>query len=232
VSRERDNQEREERDVRLRARAHSPHRLEALTDGVFAIAMTILVLDLKVPEADSRAELLQALQDQSPFFRAYLISFVLLGVYWYGQRSQYDYIRKVDRTLTWLNIFFLLGISTLPFAAALLGMHSDVPEAVHFYAVTLVICSSLHAAVWWYASNPERGLVDPDETTPEVIALGRRLSAVPVIFYLLAMAMSYVDPRLSLLLFALVPLLYIFDVVRRFRLPGGTKTHAGEDLPE
>lgn len=216
----------------MRARAHSPHRLEALTDGVFAIAMTILVLELRVPEGGSAQETIHQMREQWPIFAAYVVSFILLGVYWYGQRSQYDFIRRVDRELTWLNIFFLLGASTIPFAASFLGEHAELPNAVHFYGLVLVYCSSLHAWIWWYATNPKRGLVDPQETTPEVIAVGKRLAIVPVLFYALAMGISYIDPRLSLLLFAFVPFLYVFDVVRHLRLPGGIKTEAGEDLPE
>lgn len=218
---------------RVAARAHSPHRLEALTDGVFAIAMTILVLELKVPEpGPDPPEVIKELQHQWPIFAAYVVSFVLLGVYWYGQRSQYDFIRHVDRPLTWLNIFFLLGVSTVPFAAALLGEHAELPNTVHFYGAVLLFCSCMHAAVWWYATNPKRQLVDPEATTPEVIAVGKRLSTVPVIFYVIAMVVSYVDFRLSLLLFAIVPFLYVFDVVRNLRLPGSAPVEAGEDVPE
>ena len=71
-----------------RLSAHSPHRLEALTDGVFAIAMTILVLELKVPQVEGRSDVIAAMRDQWPTFGAYVVSFILLGVYWYGQRSQ------------------------------------------------------------------------------------------------------------------------------------------------
>lgn len=227
-----DREEQRRIEQRMRARSHSPHRLEGLTDGVFAIAMTILVLELHVPEGDSASEVIHEMREQWPTFAAYAVSFILLGVYWYGQRSQYDFIRRVDRELTWLNIFFLLGISTIPFAASLLGKHAEIPQAVHFYGAVLVFCSGLHAWIWWYATNPKRDLVDPEETTPSVIAVGKRLAIIPVLFYALAMGMSYVDVSLSLLLFALVPFLYVFDVVRHLRLPGGVKAESGEDLPE
>jgi uncharacterized membrane protein len=216
----------------LVARAHSPHRLEALTDGVFAIAMTILVLELHVPEGDTAKEVIQAAREQWPIFGAYVVSFILLGVYWYGQRSQYDFIRRVDRQLTWLNIFFLLGVCTLPFAAAMLGTYRKMPQAVHFYGAVLIFCSVLHAWIWWYATSARRNLVDPKETTPDVVAVGKRLAIVPVFFYVLAMGVSFVDFRLSLLMFALVPVLYVFDVVRHLRLPGAPDAEAGEDVPE
>jgi len=206
---------------RPRRRAHSPHRLEALTDGVFAIAMTILVLGIRVPEdALNPSQLMTALRDEGTVFIAFGVSFVLLGVYWFGQRSQYDYIRAVDRTLTWLNILFLLAISMIPFSASAIGRYPSFRVTVQIFGANLVACSALHAAIWWYATSPKRALVNPNECTPEIVRLGRRLSVTPLVFYIAAMALSFVDTLISRVMFALVPLLYLFDLVRKFHLPG------------
>ena len=101
----------------------SKTRIEALTDGIFAIAITLMVFDIKVPavtqmnQLNLRHELIQLW----PRFLAYVISFVMLGVYWVGHHNQYHYIRRTDRPFLWINIFFLMGISLIPFSTGLLG---------------------------------------------------------------------------------------------------------------
>jgi uncharacterized membrane protein len=201
-----------------RLRAHSTHRLEALTDGVFAIVMTLLVLEIQVPHLRGGERLGTALAAVWPTFRAYVLSFIILGVYWFGQRSQYDYIKAVDRTLTWLNIFFLMVVALIPFSASLFGRYGDDPVAITIYGASLILVSACHAVIWWYATDPRRGLIS-DDCTSEIVALGRRLSLVPIFVYALAMVLAYVAHWLGHLVFAVVPFLYLFDVVRKFRLP-------------
>src|SRR5260370_38420709 len=101
----------------------SRNRIEALADGVFAVAMTLLVLDIKVPELQSplaTAELPLKLLALWPKFLSYLISFVILGVYWMGHNMQLSLIRQPDRPLIWINVLFLLSASLFHFSTALL----------------------------------------------------------------------------------------------------------------
>src|SRR4030088_188078 len=96
----------------------SRNRIEALTDGVFAVAMTLLVLDIKVPELEpplAGAELPLKPLALWPKFLSYLISFVILGVYWVGHHIQLSFIRRADRPLLWINILFLLWVALVPF---------------------------------------------------------------------------------------------------------------------
>jgi len=110
----------------------SKTRIEALTDGIFAIAMTLMVFDIKVaPVAhmdqwNLRHELIQLW----PRFLAYVISFVMLGVYWVGHHNQYHYIRRTDRPFLWINIFFLMGVSLIPFSTSLLRAISRGPHRI------------------------------------------------------------------------------------------------------
>ena len=99
------------------------NRIEALTDGVFAVAMTLLVLDIKVPELEqplATAELPLKLLSLWPKFLSYTISFVILGAYWVGHHVQLSFIRRADRPLLWINVFFLLWVALVPFSTALL----------------------------------------------------------------------------------------------------------------
>lgn len=96
-------------------------RIEALSDGVFAIALTLLVLDLKVPINDAiktEQELWHALGDLSPKILSYFLSFMTLGIFWTGHTAQFHFIEKSDRNLNWLSFFFLLVVSVLPFTTA------------------------------------------------------------------------------------------------------------------
>ncbi|HWX89508.1 MAG TPA: TMEM175 family protein, partial [Rhizomicrobium sp.] len=99
-------------------------RLEALSDGVFAVAMTLLVLDLKAPLAEavhSEADLWAALLALSPKLLTYLMSFVTLGIFWLGQQAQFNLLERSNRDVVWVHIAFLMIVCLVPFSTALLS---------------------------------------------------------------------------------------------------------------
>ena len=96
-------------------------RIMTLADGVFAIVLTLLVLDIKAPKAISEAELISKLLALWPKLFSYIISFVILGILWFGHHMEFHYIRRSDRIHIWLNLLFLMCIAFIPFSAALLG---------------------------------------------------------------------------------------------------------------
>jgi uncharacterized membrane protein len=99
-------------------------RLTALSDGVFAVAMTLLVLDLRAPVAEavhSERELVDALINLAPRLVPYVMSFLTLGIFWLGQQAQLDRLAKSDRDLAWMHIGFLCAICLVPFSTALLA---------------------------------------------------------------------------------------------------------------
>jgi uncharacterized membrane protein len=107
-----------------RIAGQSVERLAALSDGVFAVAMTLLVLDLRVPLADaihSEHDLGRALLASSPRFIVYLLSFLTLGILWVGQQTQLNHLTRSDRHLTWIHIAFLFAASVTPFSTTLLA---------------------------------------------------------------------------------------------------------------
>jgi uncharacterized membrane protein len=93
---------------------HDPSRVLALTDGVFAIIITLLVLEVHVPELTQGHSLTEALAELRPSLIAFVISFVLAGMYWVGHRDLFALIRRTDRGLVWLNILYLLPLCLLP----------------------------------------------------------------------------------------------------------------------
>jgi uncharacterized membrane protein len=198
----------------------SRNRIEALTDGVFAVAMTLLVLDIKVPELDlplATAELPLKLLALWPKFLSYLISFVILGVYWVGHHIQLSFIRRADRPLLWINILFLLWVALVPFSTALLGEYAKIRIAIAIYGANLIAIGLTLALHWWYATNEARH-VDPD-IHPRLVRGGMKRTLMAPLIYLIAIALSFVRAELSLILYALVPILYI--------LPGRIDIHWG-----
>ena len=200
----------------------SRNRVEALTDGVFAVAMTLLVLDIKVPELQPPLDISQLpgrLLALWPKFLSYTISFVILGVYWVGHHIQLSYIRRVDRPLLWINLLFLLWVVLVPFSTALLSEYPKAQIAITIYGLNLIAIGVTLAVHWWYATAEARH-VDAD-IHPGLVrgALLRTLMAPAV--YVVAIAVSFLRPELSLLLYALVPVLYI--------LPGRIDVHWGRN---
>ena len=116
----------------------SPDRLLTFTDGVFAIIITIMVLELQAPDLSSGSSLRDSLAEMRPSVTAFVISFLLVGMYWVGHRATFSQVRYVDHNLIWLNLLFLLPVSIVPFAASLLGEYQDDPTALHVYGAVLI----------------------------------------------------------------------------------------------
>ena len=134
----------------------SRSRLEFLVDGVFAIALTILVLELKVPELhDSRsiAELRQALAHEVPTYLSYLASFVLLGVFWYRHNRQYEHFRVITTGMLVLHFVQLAACASLPFCAALIGRYPVNGFSMVVYLACILVYAWASAATWIMAQR-------------------------------------------------------------------------------
>ncbi len=121
-------------------------RIEALADGIFAVAMTLLVLDVKLPNGEHFATsgaLLDRLLSLEHTFVIYFISFVVLGMFWVGHHAHFHYIRYVDHTLLWINLLFLFGITSVPFATDLLGDHNGIRLPYFYYGGKLLVLAGL-----------------------------------------------------------------------------------------
>src|SRR5215472_18906398 len=193
----------------------STNRLEAFSDGVFAVAITLLVLNLQVPQVTSVSELVPRLGGLWPKLLSYALSFVLVGIYWVAHHNTFHYIQQSDRTLLWLNILLLLCIVFLPFPTALLGEYPEQRVSVIVYAGTLVITGLVLQTLWWYATSGCR-LVERT-IDPRLVQRATRRNLTAPLLYLLAIGISVVSVPASLVLFLLVPVYYI--------LPGRIDRH-------
>ena len=122
------------------------HLLEALTDGIFAVAMTLLVIELKVPEREGvhvPADLALAVARQIPMFMAWTISFFVLGIFWVSQHRLFHFVRSVDGAFTWLTLVYLSLVSLMPFSSALAGNYAPVLFSQVFYSVNMMMLSGV-----------------------------------------------------------------------------------------
>ncbi len=149
--------------------AYGLGRILALSDGVFAFSLTLLVVSLSVPTAASNSALASQLLDQAPNYFSYIISFAAVASIWYGHHETFKYIRRYDGRLIALNFGSLLLIAFLPFPTAVLGRNQQESLAAVIYALTLAVSNLFFAATWWHASHRRR-LVRSD-LSPQVVRL-------------------------------------------------------------
>ena len=193
----------------------STNRLEAFSDGVFAVAITLLVLNLQVPQIATGSELVSKVGALWPKLLSYALSFVIVGIYWVAHHNTFHYINRSDRNLLWLNILLLMCIVFLPFPTALLGQYPEQQVAVIIYAGTLVITGLVLQSLWWYATSEYR-LVDRT-IDPRLVQRATRRNLTAPLIYLLAIGISLFSVPASFVLFFLVPVYYI--------LPGRIDQH-------
>ena len=180
-------------------------RLEAFSDGVFAIVITLLILDVKFP-ADKPLTL-ETLIGMAPHVFAFVLSFVIVGVYWVSHHNMLHYIRAVDRQLLWLNLLLLQIVVFIPFPAGLLGQHPDNRLAVVLYGINLIATNAAGTALWFYASS--RPHLAVDGMTPALSRYVAKLHASPIVVYAVAIVAAYWYVPVSLFLFAAVPAFFI-----------------------
>jgi uncharacterized membrane protein len=185
--------------------------MQALSNGVFAVVITLLVLNIQVPQiAESvlSRELVLKLFGVWPKLLVYALSFLVVGIYWVAYRNTFHYIKRSDRTLLWLNILLLLCIVFIPFPTALLGQYPGQQISVVIYAGTLVLTGLVLQLLWWYVTSSYR-LVDR-EIDPRLVQRATRRNLMAPLIYLLAIGISFLSVQISLVFFVLVPVLYIF----------------------
>jgi len=135
--------------------AHSStHRVEAFSDGVFAIAITLLIIEIAVPHVEGDQSLGEAISDLWPSYFAYALSFITIGIYWANHHSFFQLFRRLDHFFLMFNVLFLMCISFLPFPTAVLADYLDNSDqrgdAVTFYCFGLLLPATAWLALWTY----------------------------------------------------------------------------------
>jgi len=184
-------------------------RLEAFSDGIFAIAATLLVLEIGVSSADD-AHLGKALLELWPSYLAYTTTFITIGIIWMNHHTCVDTLNRADRTLLFLNILLLMTISFLPFPTKLVADHlqgAGERPAVYAYSLTFVVMSIVFNTWWRYASGGRR-LIAPGVPDSRIRAITRAFApGVPI--YVLAFLVALVSPLASVLFTLAIAAFYL-----------------------
>ena len=138
-----------------------PERNAVLADGVFAIVMTLMVFQFSVPVVETKVELSGKLLELLPEFYSYVLSFVVLAMFWSGHHSAFHHIRRSDGTLILINIFFLMFVALIPFSTSLMGRHYLEQIPILVYIANMFLALIMRFILWTYATGKHR-LVDRD----------------------------------------------------------------------
>jgi len=186
----------------------SVERLAALSDGIFAVAMTLLVLDLRVPAADaihSERDLWHALVLLSPRILIFLMSVMTNGIFWVGQQTQLNQFARADRNLAWIHIAFLCAVSLTPFTTSLLAEFIHYRIALLVYWLNIVL---LGAALYWSWSCATRARLLADDTPPEIHSAVIRRIAIAQSLYAAGAALCFFNTYYSIAAIVLVQVNY------------------------
>jgi uncharacterized membrane protein len=202
-----------------RLAGQSVERLAALSDGVFAVAMTLLVLDLRGPATSavhSEYDLWRALVALSPRLLTYLMSFLTLGIFWVGQQTQLNHLARSDRHLTWIHIAFLFAVTLTPFSTMLLAEFITYRLALLVYWINVLLLGVVLYATWGYTI---RARLTRDNMPADAPAAICRRIMIGQALYALGASLCVVSTYLSITFIVLVQI--NFAIAPRFRSSSG-----------
>jgi uncharacterized membrane protein len=182
------------------------HRLESLSDGIFAFAMTLLVLAINLPVAGQVTSVGSYLLGQGQNFWNFALSFLLLSVFWLNHSQQYHHIKKTDVMTLWLNILMLLFVVLIPFSATVINDFPNDLAAEVFFNLNMLVLSSVMTLNWWYSSR--KGFIEEAGNKEHLDRVNRKAFYMPAIS-LLALLLAFIVPGWSSLSYWLIPLVLL-----------------------
>jgi len=192
-----------------RIAGQNAERLAALSDGVFAVAMTLLVLDLRAPAAEavhSEQDLWRALLKMAPRLLMYMMSFMTLGIFWVGQQTQLNHLRRSSRSLTWIHLAFLFLVTLIPASTALLAEFTQYRLAMLAYWLNILL---LGATLYWsWVCALGSGLVKEDMPAHVSDAIKRRI-LIAQSLYAFGALLCFFNTYWSIAFIVLVQLNYV-----------------------
>lgn len=175
-------------------------RLEAFSDGVLAIIITIMILEIKAPEDDS----FESLQHLIPVFLSYVLSFVYVGIYWNNHHHMFQVVKKVNGPILWRNLFLLFWLSLIPFATSWIGEHQFSAVPMSIYGFVLLMC----AVSYFILQNKIIKLEGSDSVLHRAVNKDIK-GKLSLVCYILAIPLAFVSPWISGFLYITVALLWI-----------------------
>ena len=188
----------------------STSRIEAFSDGVFAIAITLLIIEVRVPEAEP-GHLLEALLDQWPSYVAYAVSFLVIGVIWANHHAVFERIERSDGRLLFLNLLLLMSVAFIPFPTALLADYlqagHDARVAAFVYSATMTAMGLAFSGVWAHAAGNGGRLIEDRLSSEEASAMLRRFLFGAAV-YALSFGAAAISAEFALAFYAVVALFF------------------------
>jgi len=175
-------------------------RIEAFSDGVFAIAITLLILEIHVPDPNAASPLTVQLARQWPSYLAFLISFLSIGIMWINHHRLFTHIKRSDNALLVLNLLLLLGVSVVPFPTALVSKHMGYPgarSAVILYNAVYLAIAIVFNILWRYCISHNHHLLGKEVNHDEVRNISEQYAYGPAV-YVVCMVLAWFSTRLSL----------------------------------
>lgn len=187
------------------------NRIEAFSDGVIAVAITLLVLEIKVPEvslAQGEGALIQALLENAPKFAAYFTSFIIVAVWWVAHHQLFYALHGTNRTLLWVNTLFLMFVCLIPFPTALIGDYPASHTAAFLYGAIATCTAASFSWMRWYVSCKAKLLKAdlPEEAVRHTI----RKSLLSPTLHFMGMLIAMLTPVVALAIYAAIAILFIF----------------------
>jgi uncharacterized membrane protein len=200
-----------------RVAGQSVERLAALSDGIFAVAMTLLLLELHVPGREliqSEHDLWKALAALSPQLLVYLMSFITLGIFWVGQQTELNQLERSDRTLTWINLAFLFFVTIMPFSTRLLAEFITFRAALVAYWFNIFLLGATLYGAWGYVTRA--GLLNKDTTEEMTAAICHRI-IIGQTLYAFGALLCIISTIWSIAFIVMVQLNYAVAPLERWR---------------
>lgn len=176
-------------------------RVEIFSDAVFAIVITLLILDIHVPE-DYTVDPVMSLIETGPKFMAYVLSFLTIGVYWISHHNMFNFIKKTNRYMMWYNLVFLMCVTLIPFPTKLISEFSTEPVSGVAYGLIIILINCTMYAFWAYVSRNHR-LVSK-ELPEEVIEYIRWQILLGIILCIFGITASFIVPAYSILIYGAI----------------------------
>ena len=189
-------------------------RIEALTDGIFSFAMTILVLDFSVAlisKEVAHGELVPTLVKLLPHLYGYLLSFFVLGMLWSGHRIEFHNIQRSDGALVLLNTAYLVFITFIPFLTVLIGKFFLAPIPLLLYSLNFLLVLICRAATWYYATKGHRLIAH--NMSDELISANWKVQKNAIVMVSLAILASYFSPLAAYIIFGLMFIFYVATII-------------------
>jgi len=186
------------------------NRLENFSDGVFAFAATLLILNVKIPDTHDidNHHLNLILMSRLPHLLTFGFSFIVVGVFWVAHHRIYSFVKVLDSTLLWLNILYLLFVAVIPFSASILSENPFLPSAILLYSITLLIIALMHFWLLEYMLRNKH--LKHEALTREIYRATQKTATVGPICYIVAAIASFFSVYISIAAIICAMVFYIF----------------------